>query len=44
MNYVGFTVGKPRLPLLEPDEKSAEIIQTTLRNYKIDLPVPPKTA
>jgi len=44
LNYVGFTVGKPRLPLLEPDEKSAEIIQTTLRNYKIDLPVPPKTA
>ena len=44
LNYVGFTVGKPRLPLLEPDKKSAEIIQTTLRNYKIDLPVPPKTA
>ena len=44
LNYVGFTVGKPRLPLLEPDEKSAEIIQTTLRNYKIDLPLPPKTA
>jgi len=44
LNYVGFTAGKPRLPLLEPDEKSAEIIQTTLRNYKIDLPLPPKTA
>jgi len=44
LNYVGFTVGKPRLPLLEPDEESAKMIQTTLRNYKIDLPVPPKTA
>jgi len=44
LNYVGFTVGKPRLPLLEPDEESAKIIQTTLRSYKIDLPVPPKTA
>ena len=44
LNYVGFTIGKPRLPLLEPDEESAKIIQTALRNYKIDLPVPPKTA
>ena len=44
LNYVGFTIGKPRLPLLEPDEESAKMIQTTLRNYKIDLPVPPKTA
>jgi 4-hydroxy-tetrahydrodipicolinate synthase len=40
LNYLGFPVGKPRLPLVEPDEKSAEIIQATLKNYKIDLPIP----
>ena len=39
VNYVGFNVGKPRLPLTEPDEKSAAIIRDTLKNYKIDLPV-----
>ena len=40
LNYVGFPVGKPRLPLTELDEKSAALIQTTLKNYKIDLPIP----
>ena len=39
LNYAGFPVGKPRLPLVEPDEKSANLIQTTLKNYKIDLPI-----
>lgn len=39
LNYLGFPVGKPRLPLVEPDAKSAEIIQATLKNYKIDLPI-----
>ncbi|MBA7666294.1 4-hydroxy-tetrahydrodipicolinate synthase [subsurface metagenome] len=39
LNYIGFNVGKPRLPLTEPDEKSANIIKDTLKNYKIDLPV-----
>jgi len=40
LNYVGFPVGKPRLPLVEADEKSANLIKTTLKNYKIDLPIP----
>lgn len=40
LNHVGFTVGKPRLPLVEPDEKSADLIKATLKNYKIDLPIP----
>ena len=40
LNYVGFPVGKPRLPLVETDEKSADIIKATLNNYKIDLPIP----
>ncbi len=39
LNYLGFPVGKPRLPLVEPDKKTAEIIQATLKNYKIDLPI-----
>lgn len=40
LNYLGFPVGKPRLPLVEPDEKSIGVIRTTLKNYKIDLPMP----
>ncbi len=39
LNYLGFPAGKPRLPLVNPDEKSAEIIRATLENYKIDLPL-----
>ena len=39
VNHIGFNVGKPRLPLTEPDEKSAAIIRDTLKNYKIDLPI-----
>jgi 4-hydroxy-tetrahydrodipicolinate synthase len=40
LNYLGFPVGKPRLPLIEPDKKSAEIVRAALKNYKIDLPLP----
>jgi len=39
LNYVGFSVGKPRLPLTEPDEKSKATIEQALKNYKIDLPI-----
>jgi 4-hydroxy-tetrahydrodipicolinate synthase len=39
LNYVGFNVGKARLPLTEPDEKSRAVIEQTLKSYKIDLPV-----
>ena len=39
LNHIGFYVGKPRLPLTEPDEKSAALIKDILKNYKIDLPV-----
>jgi 4-hydroxy-tetrahydrodipicolinate synthase len=39
LNQVGFPVGKPRLPLTEPDEKTAAVIRDTLKNYKIDLPI-----
>jgi len=39
LNYLGFPVGKPRLPLTEPDEKSKAVIEQTLKSYKIDLPI-----
>ncbi len=39
LNQVGFRVGKPRLPLVEPDEKTASAIRETLKNYTIDLPI-----
>ena len=39
LNYLGFRVGKPRLPLTEPDEKSASFIEATLRGHRIDLPL-----
>lgn len=39
LNQIGFNVGETRLPLVEPDEKSAAVIRELLKNYKIDLPV-----
>jgi len=39
LNQVGFNVGKPRLPLVEPSEKTAAQIRETLAKYRIDLPV-----
>ena len=39
LNHIGFDVGKPRLPLYEPDEETAALIKDTLKKYQIDLPV-----
>ena len=39
LNYIGFRVGKPRLPLVEPDAKTAGLIKDTLKKYEIDLPL-----
>jgi len=39
LNYLGFPVGKPRLPLIEADAKSAALIQGILTDYKIDLKI-----
>jgi 4-hydroxy-tetrahydrodipicolinate synthase len=39
LNHIGFNMGKPRLPLVEPSEKSAAVIRETLKKYQIDLPV-----
>ncbi|MFW6150316.1 MAG: 4-hydroxy-tetrahydrodipicolinate synthase [Chloroflexota bacterium] len=40
VNQAGFRVGKPRLPLVEPDEKSARTIRETLARYHIDVMSP----
>ena len=40
LNHVGFNVGPMRLPLVPPDDKSAEKIRDVLSNYEIDLAVP----
>lgn len=37
LNYLGFRVGKPRLPLVPPTEKEAEKIIAELKNHTIDL-------
>jgi len=42
LNCLGFSVGNPRLPLTEPDEKAKAAIEQALNNYRIDLPVASK--
>jgi len=39
VNQNGFNAGNPRLPLLEPDEKTAAAIMKVVNTYKIDLPI-----
>jgi 4-hydroxy-tetrahydrodipicolinate synthase len=38
LNRVGFPVGRPRLPLVEPDEKAAAVIDAAIGASTIDLP------
>lgn len=39
LNHIGFRVGKPRLPLTEPDARSAAVIEAALKESQIDLPM-----
>jgi len=39
LNRSGFRVGRPRLPLVEPDEKTAAQIDSVLKSYTLDLPL-----
>jgi 4-hydroxy-tetrahydrodipicolinate synthase len=39
LNQVGFRVGPPRLPLVEPDKATGEKIMDEVRRHHIDLPV-----
>jgi 4-hydroxy-tetrahydrodipicolinate synthase len=38
LNKLGVAVGKPRLPLVEPDARSAAIIEAAIKASKIDFP------
>ena len=38
LNKIGFNVGEPRLPLVEPDAVTAALIDEALKKSKIDLP------
>ena len=38
LGYMGFPVGKPRLPLVEPDEKARATIESALKAYPVGLP------
>jgi 4-hydroxy-tetrahydrodipicolinate synthase len=40
LRKVGFDVGSVRLPLVEPDEKTAALIDAALAAAQIDLPIP----
>jgi 4-hydroxy-tetrahydrodipicolinate synthase len=40
LNRVGFAVGGPRLPLVEPDARTAAVIDAALDRATIDLAVP----
>jgi 4-hydroxy-tetrahydrodipicolinate synthase len=42
LECAGFPVGKPRLPLTEPDEKTKAYIKDVLRKYTIDLRFSPE--
>ena len=39
LNRIGFRVGRPRLPLVEPDPAVGERIMAEVRRHRIDLPV-----
>ncbi len=39
VNKIGFKAGRPRLPLVPPDEKEASQIDAVMKQYTIDLPV-----
>ena len=38
-NLAGLNVGAPRLPLVEPDENTADFLRDLIKQYQIDLPV-----
>lgn len=40
LNQIGFPVGLPRLPLVEPDEETGERIMKEVRRHPLDLKIP----
>lgn len=39
LNHIGFEVGQPRLPLVEPDDEIQDKIRAALGRQRVDLPV-----
>ena len=39
VNSLGFDAGKPRLPLVPPQEKTVAVLSEVMANYQMDLPV-----
>ena len=39
VNLAGLHVGRPRLPLNEPDENTATFLKKLMSEYRVDLPV-----
>jgi len=42
LNRAGFNVGPTRLPLIALDNKSALLVNSVLKDYRVDLPIPIK--
>jgi 4-hydroxy-tetrahydrodipicolinate synthase len=40
LNHIGFDVGGYRLPLCEPDEQSARLVEDVVDRHAVDLPLP----
>ena len=40
LNRAGFDVGEPRLPLVPPDDRTAEQLDELLDRYEIDITAP----
>ncbi len=40
LRQLGFTIGDPRLPVVEPDEAIGAKVMAELRKHRLDVPVP----
>ena len=40
LRQLGFEIGAPRLPVVEPDEATGAKVMTELRRHRLDIPVP----
>ena len=39
MRQLGFAIGEPRLPVVEPDAATGERVMAELRKHRLDVPV-----
>jgi 4-hydroxy-tetrahydrodipicolinate synthase len=40
LRQLGFAIGAPRLPVVEPDEATGAKVMAELRRHRLDVPVP----